>query len=209
MINFQQAEKMVADLEIYAVKNGRVEGTWNLYSGHVYNVAKIAKKIADFIGMDSKRASVMALLHDIGKIDEGLVSRFHGIIGYEMLKDKDYDIARICLTHMFPNNIIPSWESIGTRLFFNNKKDYDFTSQYLQDNPPNDYDLLIQLSDTLGKYNKFATIEESIIEYRTRHNIKESDGIVQNAIASRTKVKQYFDKKIGQDVYDFLEIKHK
>jgi putative nucleotidyltransferase with HDIG domain len=207
MITLEQAEKMVADLEDYAIANGRVKGTWNLYSGHVYNTAKIAKKVADASGLDGDKAYIMGLLHDIGKIDELVTNRYHGLIGFEMLKDEDYDIARICLTHMFPSYKLMPLEEYQGRIFFNNQEDYDFTAKFLRENPPNDYDLLLQLADGLANFDRFVTFEERAIEYRKRHNIVIEDvKLLQKSIASRLKIKEYFDKKIGIDTYKFLGI---
>ena len=199
---------MMADLEIYAIEKKRIEGSWDRYYGHIYNVAKVAKKIADKIGLDGEKIYIMGLLHDIGKFDDKLVNRFHGIIGYERLKDEDEEIAKICLLHMFPNNVIRPFEDIGDRVFFNKKKDYDFTVQYAKKNPPNDYDLLIQLADTICHFDRLLTIEERVREYRARHNFKEDESQTQKAIALRMKLKKHFDKKLGVDVYKFLGIKN-
>ena len=72
-------------------------------TAHSYNVANAAKLIAkNCRGLDSSKAFVCGLLHDIGRRN-GVSAVRHIIDGYDYAMSKGWDeIARICLTHSFP-----------------------------------------------------------------------------------------------------------
>ena len=78
---------------------GQNPGPW---ADHCRVVARIAKTIAKESGLDTNRAYVSGLLHDIGRY-EGVMGLRHIYAGYEMMMRKGYDlIAEICLSHSFP-----------------------------------------------------------------------------------------------------------
>ena len=73
-------------------------GVW---SEHCKVVARAAETIAEKCGLDSHRAYVSGLLHDIGRY-KGVKELHHVYAGYDLLKSKGYDtIAEICLSHSF------------------------------------------------------------------------------------------------------------
>ena len=92
-MNRCKAQKFISELLKYDLKQGRKKGTWYKFHNHVYGVALMAEKIAEKLGLDSEKAYILGLMHDCGKIYEMYEKRFHGVIGYEMFKGKDSDIA--------------------------------------------------------------------------------------------------------------------
>ncbi|MBQ6935142.1 MAG: HD domain-containing protein, partial [Clostridia bacterium] len=68
---------------------------------HSYNVARLAEKIAEKSGIDSEKAYILGLLHDIGRRNGDMQAR-HALEGYNYLTSIGFeDGARICLTHTF------------------------------------------------------------------------------------------------------------
>lgn len=200
-LSIQDTKGLIAEVKEREIALGRAPETWYTYENHVYGVANVARTIASKIkGMDEEQAYVNALLHDICKTEENRVQRFHGILGYEKLIDRDEKVARAAIVHMFPWNKIPSFEKCS-QMFFGNKKDYDFVSAYLNEHEATDSDFLIQLSDTLANKNGIVTIEQRAEEYAQRNGLNLTSSLVQEMLAPRFELKEYFDKKIGGDVY--------
>lgn len=196
MIDYQQAQNFILEQKKLALSRGRPENTWFFFHNHVYGCAAIAKVIAREVGLDPHFAALSALLHDIGKIREDIEHRFHGVIGYFMLKDLDEGVARSCLIHTFPFNQIDEYEKCSA-MFFDKRDDYDFTAQYLAAHPANDYDRLVQLADSLSNAYGFVTVEQRAEEYAKRCGVPVSDGMTQ----AIKKLKSYFDRKMGADIY--------
>lgn len=196
MIDFETAQKLILAEKARAVAHGRAEDSWYFFHNHVYGSAAVAKAIAEHIGLNPQRAALSALLHDIGKIRESSERRFHGIIGYEMLKDLDVHIARAALVHTFPNNQIGSYEKCAG-MFFAKRADYDFLAGYLAAHPADDYDRLVQLTDGLANAYGFVTLEQRAEEYARRRGVAVSDYLVGSVL----ELKKYFDRKLGGDIY--------
>ncbi len=193
-MNKENAIKLIDIEKEYAINNGRKPGTWHLYHNHIYGVAEIAKEIASRISdLNPQKAYFMGLLHDIGKMKEEPQQRHHAIIGYEILKEAYPDIARICLTHMYPNNTAPNM----AKDFFHNEKDYEFFCDFFKNNPMNEYDRLIQCCDMFADSRGFVTIEERVIDYENRHRVK----MAKTHLDTYENLKKYFDNKIGVDIY--------
>ncbi len=68
---------------------------------HSYKCAEAAKRIATHIdGLDSERAYILGLLHDIGR-RVGVHKMRHGLDGYSYAMSLGYShVSRICLTHI-------------------------------------------------------------------------------------------------------------
>ena len=139
------------------------------------------------------------MLHDICRTEEDRKQRFHGILGYEKLKDIDEKSARSSLLHMFPWNKLPEYEKCS-KIFFNKKEDYDFIANFIKTHKTTDEDLLIQLADSLANKDGIVTLEQRAKEYYERR------GEEVPQIEARYKLKSYFDKKVGCDIYSLLQI---
>jgi len=202
-ITIQEAKDMINAVRDRWVLLGRAPETLYMYDNHINGVANVARTIALKLGnIDPDKAYVSGLLHDIAKIDESpesKVGRFHGILGYELLKDKDPDAARASLLHEIPWNKAQKYEF----KFLDNKDDYEFAMNYIAANPLTDEDLLIQLADTMANKDGIVTMEQRREEYEKRFNMEVPAELIQPYMD----IKQYFDKKIGMDIYDLLPIK--
>lgn len=165
---------------------------------HVVNVARLAQKIAQRCGLSEEKAGALGLLHDYGYTAEKLQPEFHGKVGFEEMSKLGYhDVAKICITHSFPNKDL----SVGTY-----KQEWiDWTQEKLQYFEYDDYDRLIQFCDMLVGDKLVTSCEERIRDVSIRHKIPEEKQriLYKNAL----ELKEYFDKKCGCDVYSLLEIK--
>ena len=206
MITHNQADQIFNDMLLEVKQYNVPDWIFNSLPIHVNNTALIAEKIAKASHLDSEKAYVMGMLHDLGKADETIHNRFHGIMGYERLKSLDPVIAHICLTHMFINN--DSRQIIDNhRLFYGNEKDQEFIISYLDSHPADDYDLLIQLSDGLSGPKGPITIENRMIEYNQRHKLNRTWEEMQDRIRLRLDIKKYFEQKTKCDIYELLCLK--
>lgn len=199
-ITIQEAENMINAVRERWISLGRAADTLYLYDNHIKSCAKVAQTIAIKMGtIDPEQAYVAALLHDIAKIDESpesMLGRFHGILGYEMLKEKDPNVARACLLHELPWNNVPLYE----KKFLGNKEDYEFILNYAAANPIKDEDLLVQLADSMANKDGIVTLEHRQQEYEQRFNIKMPAEIIE----PYKNLKHHFDKKLKLNTYDLF-----
>lgn len=199
-LSIQDAKDIIVELKEKEIALGRAPKTWYTYENHIYGVANVAKTIASKIkGLKPDEIYISALLHDVCRTEEDRKQRFHGILGYEKLIDKDEAAARSAILHMFPWNKISSFEKCS-KMFYDNKKDYDFVASYLQSTEPKDTDLLIQLADSLANKDGFVTLEQRAKEYSERHGV----AIRPEEIEPRYELKAYFDKKVGCNIYNLF-----
>ena len=77
---------------------------------HCLTAAHCAEKIASACGdMDSEKAYILGLLHDIGR-KFGTRHLGHVSDGYTYMKSLGYDeVAKICLTHSFNNHTVDEY----------------------------------------------------------------------------------------------------
>ncbi|MDR1026684.1 MAG: HD domain-containing protein [Lactobacillus sp.] len=200
MITRKEAEAIIDDVKKDAIKNGRRESTWFRFHNHIYGTAAIAELMAAKAGMDAERAYVLGLLHDVMKLEEYKAMRFHGILGYERLKDVDEGVARICLTHMFPFNVFENAPPSGSQMFFGDKEDVAFVKSFLKDNEPDDYDLLIQIADCFADSRGFVTLQQRGEDYALRYGMEFPPELMK----PRFDLKEFFDKRIGGNTYDLF-----
>lgn len=199
-MNFSYANELILREKNFEIAHGRPENTWYLFHNHVFGAAEVARAVADLAGMDPNLAYFSALLHDIGKIREKHEKRFHGVLGYEMLKEKNADVARACLVHTFPFNRLENFEHCR-KMFFDRREDYELTAAFIRSHPLNDYDLLVQMADGLANAYGLVTIEERAAEYAKRHGID----VPPEMLESMHELKDYFDRKIGLDIYTLFD----
>lgn len=204
MLTIKKAKALIQELKEKEITLGRKAETWFTYENHVMTAANIAKTIASKIpGMNAENVCVSAMLHDICRTEEDREQRFHGILGYEKLKDIDEKSAISALLHSFPWNVLPEYEQYS-QMFFYKKEDYDFIASFIKSHQTTDEDLLIQLADSLANKDGVVTLEQRAKEYSERHGIE----ITPEEIEPRYKLKAYFDAKVGCDIYDLLKCNH-
>lgn len=207
-MNIKQAQQMVDDVQKRWVALGRNPDTLYMYNNHIQGVAKVARTIAEKWGtIDPEQAYISGLLHDIAKIDESpesMKGRFHGIMGYELLCDIAPNVARACLLHEFPYNRVDIYKN----KFLGNQKDVDFTLNYVEKNPLKDEDLLIQLSDAMANKDGIVTLEQRLAAFQNRQGyeamLRTNTTVPAEGIKLYLDIKDYFDNKIGMNVYDLF-----
>ena len=173
----------------------------NEYRFHTMGVASAAEKIAQQIPtMDKEKAFVLGLLHDYGKrINERIEGYFHGREGYEQMMKMGYpDVAKVCLTHTF-----------STRNFSDEDYSYpqewkDWAHQMLNKITYDDYDYLIILCDKLFDGLSIVSISKRVRDIVERYHLgkRQEESLIKESM----KLKEYFDQKTGQDIYQLLNI---
>jgi len=179
------AEKILTDAK------GINDGPW---INHSYNVAYLAEKVAARAGMDSKKAYVIGLLHDIGRRNGNMAAR-HALEGYQYLHDIGYEEgARICMTHTFQykdvDGIYDEWDCTD--------EEKQFISNYLKETVYDDYDKLIQLCDALSLASGYCYAEKKMVSSVIKFGFKDTTINKWKAILE---LKEYFDSRINGDVY--------
>ncbi len=175
----------------------------NTYRVHGTLVAFCAEIIASKIPeLDGRSAYILGLLHDYGKfiIAEEKGDAFHGISGYEAFLEKGYDdLARICLTHSFPNKKfkIRDYSSYPV-------KELCKARRLLRKIEYNDYDRLIQLSDMFVAGLGLVNLKDRMNFIRDKYRI--STLIIKRKYRDALILKHYFDEKCGCDIYKLLGV---
>ena len=152
---FPTKEVAMQELEIAGQMN---PGPWTKHSYHVAMAAKLIVEKCE--GLDSNKAFVCGLLHDIGR-RTGIAAVRHIIDGYDYAISKGWDeVAKVCLTHSFPVKDIEA--DIGKKDI--TKSQYEFINNYLNGLEYDDYDKLIILCDALADANGFCILEKRFID---------------------------------------------
>lgn len=168
-------------------------GPW---TKHSENVGIAAWNIAALVpGMDAEKAYIVGLLHDIGR-RVGIVGiPKHVYEGYKFCMENGWDeAARVCMTHSYP---LMAKE-------FNYEPDSleeKEIKQYILNCRCDDYDLLIQMCDSLAADYGFCILEKRFVDVARRY------GVFDNAVEwwnSVFGIKEYFEEKMGCSVYDVL-----
>lgn len=174
----------------------------SLLRQHSLLVAACAEILAAKIhGMDSKKAYALGLLHDYGKvINEKDNKLFHGLTGYKIMSELGYDeVAKICLTHTFINK---DFKHEDYQAY--DSKELTACKKLLKNIDYDDYDRLIQLSDMMVTVVGFKTLKERMIYIRDKYNI--CNLTMKKKYRQVLKLKDYFDKLCGCDVYKLLGV---
>ena len=178
---------------------------WPVHREYIFHTTGVADSACAIAAktpyLNPEKAYVVGLLHDYGKkYDERATGKFHARTGYEELSAMGYaDVARICLTHSFPDvdfddrdysSYRPEWLSWARR--------------ELKKVVCDDYDRLIQLCDLffegmskVGFAARFAGIEK-------RYRLLPEQTARLKAAAKRNKL--FFDELCGVDIYELLNI---
>lgn len=170
--------------------------------GHVENVALLAENIADVCSLDSEKAYVFGLLHDIGRffvVDEKkeliVKDKYrHPIEGYLYLnKIGCEEEARICITHAFLYRK-NSYSNLYT------KKENEIISQVLSQEYDM-YDLLIQLADEMSVMKGWCTLETRLAREAMWDGY---DSEAWKKFMHLHKTKKLFDELAGKDIYSLI-----
>ena len=169
-------------------------GPWG---NHSRVVAHCAEKIAGSCdGMDRDKAYVLGLLHDIGR-KFGVRHLGHVSDGYTYMMSLGYDeAAKICLTHSFNNQ--STKEYIGN--FDTSEEELELINTALAQVVMDDYDRLIQLCDSLAGSEGVLDMEERMGDVKRRYG-----SYPQGKWDANIKLKEYFEEKMGKDIYEVVE----
>ena len=172
------------------------------YISHSTGVALAALKIAEKAGMNKDKAYVLGLLHDYGKIQNEKQSGIaHFIVGYEKMMSLGYtDVARICLSHSFPNADFDFADYTSY-----SEQDLMKAKQELKKIVLDDYDRLIQLCDIFFEANSIVSYQKRIKCIIKRYNLSQEQ--TKNLEENASKNKTYFDNRCQCDIYQILGIK--
>jgi putative nucleotidyltransferase with HDIG domain len=167
---------------------------------HSKVVARAAKTIALKCNLDENVVYLLGLLHDIGRY-EGVTDLHHNYSGYKLIIEKGYvKIAKICLTHSFPNKNINEYNGKNDCT----KEETVEIKNVLKNFEYDDYDKLIQLCDTIGSSNGICFMEKRIIDVIKRH--KKINKSIIKKWETIFEIKKYFDKICGINIYNlFME----
>lgn len=184
----EEAEKLLIEAE------GCNPGPWG---NHSRVVAHCAEKIAQECGdMDSDKAYILGLLHDIGR-KFGVRHLGHVSDGYSYMMSLGYDeAAKICLTHSFNNQTTD--EYIGK--FDTSEEELNMIQDALKTVVIDEYDRLIQLCDSLAGAEGVLDIEERMEDVKRRYG-----SYPQNKWDGNLKLKEHFEEKMGRDIYVVVE----
>lgn len=168
-------------------------GPWG---NHSRIAAHCAEKIAGLCeGLDTEKAYVLGLLHDIGR-KYGVRHLGHVSDGYTYMMSLGYDeAAKICLTHSFNNQSVK--EYIGK--FDTSDEEMELIQTTLTKTVFDDYDRLIQLCDSLAGSEGVLDIEERMGDVKKRYGCYPKEKWDTNI-----RLKEYFEQKTGKDIYDVV-----
>lgn len=169
-------------------------GAWE---GHSLSVAKNAEIIAKAANLDSEKAYICGLLHDIGR-RAGIYGIRHLFDGYDHLISLGQpEIAKICLTHSFPI------KDVNT--FFGKidctQEQLNFLDRFLAETVYDDYDILIQLCDAISLPNGACIMEKRFVDVAIRHGLYDFTIKKWKAFLA---TKTHFDNLCNCNVYELL-----
>ena len=163
---------------------------------HSENVGKATKIIAEKIGLNADKAGAMGYVHDIGRIF-GTMKERHSIMGYLYLKELGYDeAARICVTHIFMKRDITasinSWD--GT------EDEYQKAKEVLEANEYDEYDKLIQLTDSIALHKGILPIERRLVDCALRYRPEKAQ-VMYNHWEIILRIQDDVEQKLGHSIY--------
>lgn len=164
-------------------------------------VGKIAKALTEKgYNVDVDKAITLGYVHDIGKYS--IKPQIHEIKGYELLKEKGFDeeYCNVCLTHSFLNNDIIC--TAGGVLELNKNS---FLTDFIKNHEYTIEEKIVNLCDLMCTSIGVFTVDKRLIELMIR---KGAHSNTQYHIKETYKLKEYFDRLLGYNLYDlFPEIK--
>ena len=172
---------------------GMNPGPWG---NHSRTVAHCAECIASRCNMNTEKAYVLGLLYDIGR-RFGIRHLGHVSDGYSYMMSLGYnDAARICLTHSFNSQSMDDY--IGN--LDTTAEETELIRTELSSVQFDDYDKLIQLCDAISGSEGVLDIVDRMTDVKRLYG-RYSQQKWENNLA----LKEYFEKKMGQDIYKAVE----
>lgn len=170
-------------------------GPWTDHSRYVAMACQNIAARCENLSADY--AYLLGLLHDIGRY-AGVTSERHLIDGYRYCMERGWEkAAQICISHAFMIQNIES--SIGK--FDVSEADYQFMKDFVKTARYDDYDLLVQLCDSLALPTGFCLLEKRFVDVTIRYGVHPFTIPRWQKILS---IKEYFETQTGCSVYDLL-----
>ena len=159
-----------------------------------------AERIAAAAGMDTDKAYILGLLHDIGR-RFGIKHLGHVYDGYCFMMDLGYEAAaRICLTHSFCQPRLDVY--IGN--FDISREQQAFLQEILDGLEFDDYDRLIQLCDCLAGAEGIVDMEARMNDVERRYGY-----YPQSKRETNLWLRRYFEEKTGRNIYEVIRVFNK
>lgn len=185
-------DRTVAELMLIEA-HAQNPGPW---ADHSRVCAKCAEKIAEACGLESDKAYILGLMHDIGRI-YGKGHLRHVYDGYSFMKKVGFDeAARICLTHSFCIKSIDQF--IGN--IDVSESELEEIKSALAHCDYDDYDLLIQLCDAVAMAEGAVDIEDRMNDVKERYG-----SYPQKKWDRNLELKRYFELKSGGRLEEILK----
>lgn len=170
-------------------------GPWTDHSRYVAMACQNIAARCENLSADY--AYLLGLLHDIGRY-AGVTSERHLIDGYRYCMERGWEkAAQICISHAFMIQDIES--SIGE--FDVSEADYRFMKDFVKNARYDDYDLLVQLCDSLALPTGFCLLEKRFVDVTIRYGVHPFTIPRWQKILS---IKEYFETKTKCSIYDLL-----
>lgn len=166
-----------------------------LWANHCRIAARCAERIAKACSLDSEKAYILGLLHDIGR--RFLVRDLgHIYYGYQYMNRLGFhEVSRVCLTHSFPNQDLKIY--IG-KLDIPNSEISE-VENLLHKIKFNVYDKLILLCDALAGSDGVLDIEKRMADVKRRYG-----NYPQAQWNKNLELKKYFEDCCGKNIYDIV-----
>ena len=120
------------------------------------------------------------------------------IEGYRYCHERGWEkAAQICISHSFMVKDIKS--AIGT--FDISESDYNFMARFVEDAVYDDYDLLVQLCDSLALPTGFCLLEKRFVDVTLRYGVHPYTVERWKAVFA---IKEHFEEMMGCSIYDVL-----
>ncbi len=181
----EATRKVVYMLAIHCIESGFHLGNHTILDGKINTSSWLSHslfesilcgQLAETIGLDSKKAKILGLLHDIGRKQTHDFS--HTIRGYEMLVDQGWESEAVaCLTHSFlaggrcssNEQAEPGFyvDEDGSPHFDVGAKKDDVTL-FLEKYPYTDYDLILNIADLMATDKGIVSPLDRIIDIASR-----------------------------------------
>lgn len=165
---------------------------------HSMSVAANARFIAEKTEhLNGDQAYTMGLLHDIGR-RAGIKAILHIFDGYDyMTSVRQPEVARICLTHSFPQKDIHTF--FGK--FDCSDSQLEFLEEYIKNTEYTDYDRLIQLCDAISLPSGACIMEKRFVDVALRHGLPD---FTLEKWKAYMRLKKYFDELCRCNIYSLL-----
>lgn len=175
-----------------------VDLTPGAWGQHSISVGTNANLIAERVpGMNSDKAYVMGLMHDIGR-RAGIKGILHIFDGYDYMKSiGQEELARICLTHSFPIKDVNTFFGI----YDCTSAQKEFLENFLANIQYDNYDILIQLCDAISLPNGACIMEKRLIDVALRHGLP---SFTIDKWKAFMQTKKYFDELCSCNIYELL-----